>query len=207
MPAELTAAEKIELAKAEAETETAKAATAQALARTEELQKQNRDMTLNDTFTKEIADSGITPRLPQKDLVKLLEAEPGVVIKSNADGSTLFCEKDGKEIKFADLLGEYALGHSNLFDGRSLKKLRVDETKVRSMEDLPDQEDKIAFIAKHGDLAFGRLPAHPGNPPKDPAKMTAQQWKDLPMSERARLCGELSEEQLARIHQRKTEKK
>jgi hypothetical protein len=195
----LSPAEELELARL-------KAATAEAEARVATLERENRDLTLVGTFEREIAATGIRSHLPQKELLKLVTTQAGAKVVPSADGSELHCGLNGQPVKFSDLLETFALANSHMFDGRSLKRLRVDEHLVRSLEDLPDRQDKIEYIKKFGDDAFGKLPAHPVAKVADPSRMTRQQYLSLSIAERAKLCSELSEEQLARIHQRQEKK-
>ena len=195
----LSPAEELELARL-------KAATAEAQAKVAALERENRDLALVDTYGREIAATGIRSHLPQKELLKLVTTQPGAKVVPSADGETLHCELNGQPVEFATLLETFALANAHMFDGRTLKRLRVDEKLVKSLEDLPDRQDRIDYIKKFGDDAFGKLPAHPVAKVADASKMTRQQYLSLSIAERAKLCSELSEEQLARIHQR-TEKK
>ena len=179
-------------------------------AHTAELESENRDLTVPATYEREIAATGIRSNLPQKDLVKLLTAQPNVKIVPSANGTTLHCEVDGKPVEFAQILEQFAIRRENqyLFDGRSLKRLKQDEQRVTCKDDLTDKEDKIAYLSKFGDDAYGKLPQHRLTTHEDPAKtMTREEYLALPMPTRAKLCGELSELQITRILQRSKEKK
>lgn len=202
----LTPEQLVEFEKAKAETARLAAERAASEERAKVLDAKNRDLVMADTIATGLASTGIKFNDTAKAIYKLVTSEPGVVVRSNADGTQLFCEKDGKEISFTALVEDYTLRHQFVADGRSLRHLKTDEQKITCLDELVDRADRIAFISKNGEEAFARLPQHRPAKVADPSKMTAQQWKDLPLPERARLCNELSEEQRSRIMQRKEPK-
>jgi hypothetical protein len=197
----LSPAEQLELARL-------KAATAEAQARVATLERDNRDLTLVGTYETEIARSGIRSHLPQKELIKLVTSQPGATVIPSADGSVLHCELNGQPVKFSELLETFALANSYMFDGRSLKRLRLDEKLVQSLEDLPDRESRQDYIRKFGSDAIAALPAHPATKHADPAKtMTCEEYLSLRIGDRAKIAGEVGEAGVSKILQRKQEKK
>jgi hypothetical protein len=203
---ELTPQEQLALEQAKAATAKEARERAEAEERSKVLDAKNRDLRVADTIKAAIAATKITFHPTSDELFKLVSTEPGVKIVPSADGDVLHCEKDGKEISFTALVEDFTLRNQYVADGRTLRHLKTDEKKITCLDELVDRADRIAFISANGEDAFARLPQHRPVKVADPAKMTAQQWKDLPIVERARLCNELTEEQRARILQRKESK-
>src|ERR1700693_887960 len=118
--APLTGAEQIELEKLRAET-------AAHQKRPAELEKEKRDLTVKTTIERGIASAGVKSHLSDKDLYKLLSSQEGVTITPSGDGSTLPCERDGKNAEFKELVESFAVKHQHMFDGRTLRHL-IDNT-------------------------------------------------------------------------------
>lgn len=71
---------------------------------------------------------------------------------------------------------------------------------VRSLEDLPTLQDRVAYVAAHGDLAFGRLPRTSNETQPVPTdELTWAQYKSLSPRERSRIAGEKGPEFIAQL--------
>jgi hypothetical protein len=201
MSEELTPQEQLAL-------ETAKAATAKEAReraeieeRSKKLDAQNRDIVMRDTVATALASTGIKFHEP-KDVFKLVSTEDGVEVHASADGRTLHCSKNGAEISFDELVKDYTLRHRFIADGRSLRGIVDNGEQIKCRADLADREEIRQYISQHGLAAYEALPmTRPRT--SDPLKMTAREYLSLPMSEKARLAGELTELQITRILQRK----
>jgi len=114
---------------------------------------------------------------------RLLRKEEGVHIVEGADGDRFHVEVEGKPSTFAEVLTTFAVKHQHLTDRRTLRGILQDETRVQSLDDLPTRADLVRYISANGADAFGRLGQHH---PKhlDPARLTAEDWKHLKVSEK-----------------------
>jgi hypothetical protein len=170
-------------------------------ARTAELEAQNRDLVMKDTVSKSIASSGVKSHHTDTELFTVLSRQEGVKIVPSADGSTLHCERDGKEVQFKELVEQYAVKHQNEFDGRTLRHLIDNTDAVKSLADLPTRADRMAYIDKHGADAFARLGQyHPKT--LDVAKLNATDWRSLSISEKTGIVEQHGSEVVSKILRR-----
>jgi hypothetical protein len=170
----------------------------------EELRAKDRDHNVKDTFKREVEKTGIRPRHTHAELVTLLNKEEGVVITPSGDGRELHVEKDGKRIEFSELLESYAVKHPNEFDGRTLRSLidKGNKDAITSLEDLPTRADRIAYIAKFGEDAFGKLGQYKV-PSLDASKLTANDWAHMTYAQKASVVEKHGQEIVSKILRRK----
>lgn len=197
----LTAAELAELKSKDLEIARLEAETAKVQQRIREQDKELADIRTKQAWNAAIEDVGVKFHVGFDSVKKLLLAEPGTEIVPSADGSELIATKDGNPTTVKELLVQLALTNQNLVDGRTLKRYQTPDT-IKSRAELKTTADKLSFIERHGLKAFESLPLRA---PEDwnIATMTRNDWLKLPTSERARLSGEIGEEGIALILQRK----
>jgi hypothetical protein len=168
----------------------------------EELRSHDRDRNVKDSYTKAIESTGLRSHLPEADLIRLLNKQDDTVISYSGDGKEIICEVKGKRVEFGAFLETFALANRTLFDQRTMRHLVDKGSDAIVAQDDLDREQRMQYISKHGLEKFESLPAHRPHT-VDVSKMTFEDWKDLPLSERVRLTGELSELALTRIMQRR----
>jgi hypothetical protein len=182
--------------------ESARSARIVAEARLAELQRENRDLQLQTTYEKAVTESGVTFHCSQKELLSLLSKEENLKLVPSADGTQVFAEVNGEKTDLVKVLQDFALRNRSLTDQRTLRGLVNAGEQIKARSHLADRAEVQAYIARHGLESYEALPmTRPRT--SDPLKMTAREYLSLPMSEKARLAGELTELQITRILQRK----
>jgi hypothetical protein len=170
----------------------------------EALKARDRDNNVKHTIAKSIRDSGIKSHLSDADLYKLLSTEPNVEINVSGDGRELIVEKNGKRVEFRELIEAHAVKNQHLYDGRTIRSLIESENDaaITSKEQLKTQADKIAYIAKHGSIAYEKLGLY-HVPSLDADKLNAESWKRLSYAQKAQVVEQHGQEIVSKILRRK----
>ena len=149
------------------------------------------------------------PDLTRRDVVtkiaeKFLEAGHQIALSDR--GWVIGTDRTGKQLDLSEEVSEALLTDQHLCDAESVSAaVESGALGVQAKSDLRTTEQKVRYVRKFGEEAFAKLPTHrtPKVDTNDVGHLTAQQWKNLPLSERARISGLIGDEGVGQILARK----
>jgi len=118
--------------------------------------------------------------------------ESGHQFKVSDRGWILATDRSGNQVDLTEAVSEALLTDQHLCDAESVSAaVESGALGVQAKSDLRTTEQKVRYVRKFGEEAFAKLPMtrQPKVDTNDVGHLTAQQWKNLPLSERCRIAG------------------
>jgi len=120
-------------------------------------------------------------------------------------GGTVDFDADGQPLNagkpLAERLRDFAAVNPQAIAGSISETHDGGESSIRAKSDFKSDKEKSEYISKVGLAAFAKLPATRPETREIPvSELTWEQYKALPLRERAKIAGEQGSEFIARLH-------